>query len=316
MAEVDRLVTEMNEILRSPHEPYCEALDGEPYPLVFIIGVPRSGTTLLSQLVSFYLNVSYINNLVAAFWSAPLYGIALSTKILSSATPSFRSSFGKTEGLGEPHEFGYFWKELFRYDMRFQPTVEIEERIDWDRVQRSLRSIGHAFGTAVTFKYLPVCWHLARLKEALPEALFVRVRRSPIESARSLIQFRTQEFGSIDYMASLMPTKAAELECHPYWVQVAGQVFHIDRIIDEQLADVPDSDVLDVTYEDICGHPRRTLEGVASLLDGKGYSARIKGAPPDRFEMSKRTLSADEEMKLREALREFYERVEQGRAAS
>ena len=49
---------------------------------IHIIGAPRSGTTLLSQLLLSYTQVGYINNLIAAFWNAPLYGIHLSKKLL------------------------------------------------------------------------------------------------------------------------------------------------------------------------------------------------------------------------------------------
>ncbi|NBO54134.1 MAG: hypothetical protein EBU84_05990, partial [Actinobacteria bacterium] len=41
-------------------------------PLVFIVGVPRSGTTLLSQLFSRFLDVGYIDNIVARFWANPV----------------------------------------------------------------------------------------------------------------------------------------------------------------------------------------------------------------------------------------------------
>lgn len=312
-AQLDRMLTEMNQLLQRTHEQHYERHDTGQHPLVFIIGVPRSGTTLMSQLAAFSLNVSYVNNLVAAFWSSPLYGIALAQKVMSSVDqrPSFRSQYGRTHGVGEPHEYGYFWKELFRYDMRFQQPLDIEGEIDWDRIQQALRNLAHAYGEAVTFKYLPLCWHIVGLKEILPEALFVRVRRDPFESARSLIHFRAREFGSNDYMASLIPEEARALEERPYWVQVAGQVFYIDKILDDQLADIPPADVMNVDYEELCSDPQRTVKRLASLLVQKGYPARIELQPPSRFEISYKSLEPKIEANIRSALEEFYGPVEE-----
>ena len=45
------------------------------YPIIFIVGVPRSGTTLLSQLLIEHLDIGYINNHIAKYWMAPLHSL-------------------------------------------------------------------------------------------------------------------------------------------------------------------------------------------------------------------------------------------------
>ena len=41
-------------------------------PLLFIVGVPRSGTTLLYQLMCTHLDVGYVSNAMARWWMAPI----------------------------------------------------------------------------------------------------------------------------------------------------------------------------------------------------------------------------------------------------
>ena len=53
----------------------------EHFPTLHVVGPPRSGTTLLMQLLAAHLEVGYINNLIASFWRVPLYGIRLSKKV-------------------------------------------------------------------------------------------------------------------------------------------------------------------------------------------------------------------------------------------
>ncbi len=95
----------LNNILAPYQEEDYQDLE-EIYPTLHIIGAPRSGTTLMSQLISSHLNIGYINNLIAAFWQAPVYGIRLSKKLIPpGVSSSFRSSFGRTTYIHEPHEF-------------------------------------------------------------------------------------------------------------------------------------------------------------------------------------------------------------------
>ncbi|MCB0031474.1 MAG: sulfotransferase, partial [Anaerolineales bacterium] len=46
----------------------------EPLQLLFVVGAPRSGTTLLYQLLATRFAVSYFNNFTARFTAAPLLG--------------------------------------------------------------------------------------------------------------------------------------------------------------------------------------------------------------------------------------------------
>src|SRR5688572_19796215 len=75
----------------------------ETYPTLHVVGVPRSGTTLLYQVVSSGLEIGFVNHLVAAFWLAPVYGLRLSRKLgLDRWASSFESAFGRTPDVGEP----------------------------------------------------------------------------------------------------------------------------------------------------------------------------------------------------------------------
>ena len=53
----------------------------ETVPTLHVIGAPRSGTTLLHQALISRLELGYVDNLVAAFWRAPTYGVQLSRSL-------------------------------------------------------------------------------------------------------------------------------------------------------------------------------------------------------------------------------------------
>ena len=72
-----RLADLENELTLNAKEEYCN---------IFILGLPRSGTTLLSQIIYAGTNCLCVNNLMARFTDAPLVG-AMVSKL--SITKSF-----------------------------------------------------------------------------------------------------------------------------------------------------------------------------------------------------------------------------------
>ena len=80
------------------------------YTNIYLCGLPRSGTTLTSQIIARGLDLSYINNLAARFWLAPLQGILFSQAVIGKEKLNlFKSDYGKSLELHGIHEFMYFW---------------------------------------------------------------------------------------------------------------------------------------------------------------------------------------------------------------
>ena len=120
---------------------------------VHVIGAPRSGTTLLTQLALSNIEIGYINNYIATFWNAPLYGIHLSKKLLGENYQSnLKSDFGRTLSLQEPHEFGYFWKNQLQYTDHLQQTYNTAHNIPWNDLKTILYQMCNAYGKPILFK--------------------------------------------------------------------------------------------------------------------------------------------------------------------
>lgn len=271
----------------------------ECLPTLHVVGVPRSGTTLATQLLASHLDVGYISNFIAAFWRAPVHGIRLSRKLLGQRGPSsFASEFGRTKGLTEPHEFGYFWRDLLAYDEPLEKDAKEEEAIDWARVRRVLLNVTEAFGRPVVFKTFHVSWHARRLHRELPRTCFLRIRREPIDSALSLLRMRREFLGSEERWASFRPAEYRWLKDRPFDEQVAGQVHYLERSIDRELSEIPRTNLLDVDYPDLCADPPGVLEAVRALLARNGGDVDVVGDAPGGFHQ--RSASSEDP---------YYERI-------
>lgn len=257
----------------------------ETYPTLHVIGVPRSGTTLLYQVAAAGLELGYVNNLTAAFWLAPSYGLRLSRRLgLDRPGAGFASAYGRTDGPGEPHEFGYFWNHHLRYPDLCERPPGHEQEIDWDALRRAIVNMAHWQGGPMAFKPMLLVWHLEAMLERMPGTCYVWIRREPRETALSLLGMRRSLFGSLETWASLRPGGPDWLAGEPPWRQVAAQVVALERAIAAAAARMGAAHVLEVRYEELCAAPGDTLERIRALLGSKGHAPARRAVELGPFE--------------------------------
>lgn len=290
----EELLRTLNAALAPVEEVAYLELD-EVYPTLHVVGVPRSGTTLLYQAIAAGLEIGYVSNLVAAFWRAPVLGMRLARKLgLDRFTSSFDSAYGRTTGVREPHEFGYFWNHHLRYPGLSALPAGHEETIDWARLRTVLVNMAHWSGGTIAFKPMLLTWHLERLAAEMPRTCYVWIRRDLRANALSLLEMRAALFGSHERWASLRPHGPDWLADEPPWRQVAAQAVELDRTLERALGRLTDR-VLRVAYEDLCADPGAALDGVRDLLGAHGAAPVRRPLPVEHFE-PRRTSPLDAEL--------------------
>ena len=297
----------LNNIL-APYEEESYKEIEEKFPTLHIVGAPRSGTTLLMQLICSHLNVGYINNLIAAFWKAPTFGIRLSRKLLpATGDSSYHSDFGRTMGIIEPHAFGYFWSRLLGYQEVAYQGKDFEDKIDWNRVKIVLTNMVEAYDRPIVFKSFWMAWHLKRMQSILPRTCFIFIRRNPIDNALSLLHLRRKLLGSVKEWASMKPSEYKILKERPYWEQVVGQVFFIEQSILRGIQQIGGRNTLELAYEDICYDPKVELSKIIQLLNNNDGKVDFISAPPKSFQPHVEEPESRKERNLVEkAVKEFY----------
>ena len=283
----------------------------ERHATLFVLGLPRSGTTLLTQLIAGGLGVACTNNLVARFWRTPLVGCRLSRIVLGDAGPS---QFASNDGIGSepasPHEFSWFWHRLIHMDTGhpsdYRPH-EAAKRIDWDAVRLELVNIAAVFGRPVVYKPLElVGFHMRAFAECLPYSVFIYIERSSQDVARSLAQGRLRHFNDLNTWWSSYPLEYSELRSQPFATQIAGQVHYLREMYRRGLAALPQSRVCVLQYEDLCRQPRTALQHIADVVRAtSGEHLQLSGRVPEHLAPSRPTVSADIANALAEALAHY-----------
>lgn len=283
----------LNRTLRGAEAEF-EAMAREDLPFLFVVGPPRSGTTLTMQLVAACLDVGYVDNVVGRFWLAVAHGVHLSRAVQGGRRAiSYASRYGVTSDPSDPHEFGYFWSS----HLGTRDEVKAPEDVDWTALRRDLARMAGAFARPVAFKNLITVSHVEGLARHLPRTCFVRVRRDHLDTGLSILQARERYYGDRNTWWSLRTPKGAALERLPWDEQIAAQLSFIDRHLDRSLdaALSVGARVVDINYETLCAEPMRLVDEAAQALEALGAPVARLAEPPPSFACERYPASADAE---------------------
>jgi len=292
----------MNEAL-APLEP--AAWSGVVRPTVFVLGLPRSGTTLLGQLLAATLELGIIDGLAARFWLAPCQGVVLSRQVLGETRDSsFVSDLGRGADLRSPHEFSYFWQHW----LRIESTDDLlsfgspRRTVDWPGLRRVVGAIGDTWDRSLMFKTNYAGQFSGHFAATFPAPLFVSIERPPAAVALSILRARRRYYGTSERWWATLPPDYQELVGCPVPDQIAGQVASLRSAYREQLEAVDPEAVVRLDYDELCANPSAAVAAVRERLWTRHRAAvDLLVAPPARFEVSPSQPADAEERAVVEA---------------
>lgn len=304
----ENLLERINEVLESVERDLISEFDEPKLPTVFIIGAPRSATTLIHQLVAETGVFGYISNFMARFWLAPYFG-AMQEKVLGfreTSDMSYQSDFGRTKGWHEPHQFNYFWQKWYQFDEHHQMDQEYIDSMDTTLFKKEIAALEHHFEKPVAFKSLYCGLQVKFLKRTLKQSKFVICTRDPLYQAQSILSGRKAFFGDFDGWFSLKPPEYHALEEKSVFEQVTGQVYYILKSIGSGLKMMNVDDYLIIDQEDLTRDPIGSIKGVVELANANPSDVDWSIVPETFENRNVRKLDEESWSKLEQAMDEFF----------
>ncbi|MBY0421762.1 MAG: sulfotransferase [Parvularculaceae bacterium] len=271
----------LNEVLAPVEANLTEGLVAPKRAMVFVVGPPRGGTTLMSQILAVSGGYSYVSNVAARFWRAPSLGVTIDRALQTSPPAlSFASRRGATSGAAEPHEFGYFWSRWFDLGGETHWLDEdARARVDLAELRRALAGMERAAERPMVFKNNTwLTFQADWFARALPNALIVACFRDPAAIARSLLRQRLELYGDPARWWSVRPRAYAALSRLEPLDQIAGQAVECLRDMQDALSRVPTERLLRVGYGALCADPRGILNEIAAACAGLGTPIDLAGS--------------------------------------
>jgi hypothetical protein len=241
-------------------------------PVVFIVGVPRSGTTLLYQLMVRQLQMGYVNNYMARFWMAPIVG-AIAYRLAhrrEDASIPLKSHLGGTPTPASPHEFSWFWEYWTEFgDIDDHPESSLQ-KMQWEPIRRELEGLAGFFEAPLVLKSINyVNYHIEWIARLMPQAKFLWIRRKSEYVAQSIYESRQKRYDDPEVWWSVRPADVDRWLDRPPAEQIAHQIRDIDRGVREGLRAIDPARHRTLTYESLTLQPRETLRAVADLADAR-----------------------------------------------
>jgi len=270
----------------------------EPRPL-FILGVPRSGTTLFYQTV--------VQNMQVTFFPAPMtycYGLANGLQRLLQTlhrrpTVNYESHYGHVSGWLAPTEDANFWLQWLPSDGELGHRVSPDD-VEFDNYHSMIFIVASLESIAkhpLAIKSLYLDMNAGLLARLFPNARFVHVHRNPITNCQSLLLGRQRQRNPNLWWSVKIPYYHRLLR-EPLWRQVCEQYFYTEKILHEDLKKYASNDrVFDVQYELFCREPNKVLDELERWLSPVGFLPYSDRRIPKEFKISDQLIISSKEVK-------------------
>jgi hypothetical protein len=287
------------------------------YPVIFIMGCPRSGSTLMLQWLSSLGLFTYPSNIIARFYSNPYLGAKIQQILvdydkenqigLNSETLKYESTLGKAKGALSPSEFWYYWRQFYQFGEIQKLSDEQLKTVDTKLFVKGLAGLEAAYDLPMVLKGMILNWHIPHLNNIFEKVLFINVIRDDFFNAQSLYFARKKFYGNFENWFSYKPIEYEFLKNEVPLIQVAGQVVFTKKAVSEGLSTIiPKYKKLNVDYEQFCEEPSLFYYKLRKKLSQQGYDIPIKYNGLSQFEsMDDVRLNKNEILKLRSYLEKF-----------
>lgn len=218
---------------------------------LFIIGTPRTGSTILYQTLTNLYDVLYVDNLVCRFHRNFFFGFWLTNKLYGEKPHNnFESDHGNTKGLHSPSECGHFWYRWLPKDHHFIDHDEIlPETVE--EIRREITAVINYFNKPIVFKNLNAGQRIRLLTRCFPSAKFLFITRKPSMTAQSILKAKRSLGLSENVFWSIMPKNINKLDKLEGFEQVVKQVYFLEKQIIDDSGLVANESFYIIQYENL-----------------------------------------------------------------
>lgn len=294
--ELENLLEDINAILGTVENDAIKS-NLQEYPIVFLVGTLRSGSTVMMQWLANTTRFAYPTNMLSRFFKAPVLGAKIQLLLTDErynfkneildfkGDIGFTSENGKTKGALSPNEFWYFWRSFLPFsDTDIRTDEELENCDLKDVFKQELLGIANVFEKPFALKSMICNYNIPFLNRLFPKALFIYTDREPSANIASALEARKRQSGDLkEWYSFKIPEYPDLIEIENPQRQVAGQVYYVKKAIEKGLGEVEDCRKLIVPYEEFCRNPRLFYNQIVEKLEEQGYALPSEYIGPEEF---------------------------------
>ena len=270
---------------------------GQKFPIIFLVALPRSGSTLTYQILNRGTKSLYISNLWNLLYALPY--IAGSSVNSKSKNNRFDSDRGLVAGLNGESEGMRFWSYWIGQGLEQCTNTVSEKRINYIKsVFSSLINVNKPLISG----YLGHVFSIRFLRNFFPGSVFIYLKRDELSNIYSMVK-TYREFDNNRTKFEWMSVKPKSWEENKD-LDVINKIFWQYKTVQKQIeTSISSKDTLVVRYEDICCNPHRFLKEVKDFVRKHDIELELKLENiPVSFSYNTVQETADEDSKIIKSL--------------
>ena len=275
---------------------------------LFIIGAPRTGSTILYQSLTNLYDVLYIDNFGCKFHRNFFFGLWLSNKIYADQPHNnYDSEHGDTSmhGMHTPSECGQFWYRWLPKEHHFIDYDEIADEMI-KQIKKEVSAVINYFDKPILIKNLNVGQRLRLIWKCFPNAKFLYIKRDPFFVVQSILKARSQKNIPHNQIWSIKPPNYKSLLSLDEVSMVTAQVYYLERQIEKDLSLFDKKNVFTFNYESMTTNFTDFLSNLEQRLNFPQINKyEIKETLPDITLNNRVTVNKELERKINKALKTF-----------
>jgi len=241
---------------------------------IFILGAPRTGTTLLYQVLCSCLKLSFFCNAALYFPRSVATATGVISRFIEIIPPRrFESFYGETDGWSSPNQGRSVWKRWFPADQSWIDPNSLGFR-DLIQLRGTIGRIEEYFQFPFINKSQGNCVRVDSLVKAFPNAMFIVLKRDYKYTIQSILRGKRLLFGDDDCWFSVKPSNFENLSNTSGVEQIAYQIYYLEKDIYNSLSSFENISIFELCYEDFCLNPNIYLHKIVNFYE-KNYQYKI-----------------------------------------
>ncbi len=291
------LLSELKELLTPIQQKKQNNFNSLRWPVGFIIGNPRSGTSLLLQWLASLGIFSYPSNFLTRFAYAPYIGALIQKMLFDknydfheelydiNSGINFESNLGKSKGALATNEFQHFFRTYMpNFDPEYIDKDQLK-KVDFIGIKKGICSIQKAFGKPFILKGVMLQNNIQDLVKNIPDIIFFYIKRDPKFNMQSLLLAREKYFDDRSIWWSVKPKQYKFLKNMDIYHQIAGQVYYTNKSIQDELNMLPKEKKIEVQYEEFCQNPKDMYDKIVDIYGMHKYKIDSKYTGPEKYDV-------------------------------
>lgn len=243
-------------------------------PAIFILAPPRSGSTLLYQVLTEAFSNVHLTNIANLFFSTPMLGFMLSDRLCQNYRTKYKSLNGFVQGICGEAEGMKFWKYWMGQGLDYYKTRLKPQRLK--KLQELLSQRYSPEEKVWISGYIGHVFCIDFLRQHWPNAVFIHLYRDLVSNAYSLYRCSPNRWFSLN------PGGIQNVARNRY-EEIARQIIRIHSII----LDYYGMDMFSLSYQELCDSPQQIIKKINDFALDNDILLREKHSVPKIFKKNK-----------------------------